>query len=126
MSPRRPDADVPPAVAERLETWRRLAVSESSTPAATPAPVPVPHADAVLGAMRSRFHGCFADRGPGGSVEFELRVNAKGAVTGAEPRSGATFPPTVIDCLAGVLRAGHFPAPGADSTLSVPIQVKAR
>ncbi|HEY2510737.1 MAG TPA: hypothetical protein VGI39_07775 [Polyangiaceae bacterium] len=121
-----PDADLAPAFAEQLEQWRRLAASESATPAATTALVAVPHADAVLGAMRSRFHACFADGGAAGSVEFAVKVNAKGAVTGAEPRSGATFPPKVVDCLAGVLKAGHFPAPGADTTLSVPIQVKGK
>ena len=121
-----PDADIPPVVAERLEKWRRLAGPESSTPATTTAPVAVPHADAVLAAMRSRFHGCFTDDDAGGSVEFTVRVNAKGAVTRADPRSGSTFPPKVVDCLAGVLKGGHFPAPGADTTLSVPIQVKGK
>jgi hypothetical protein len=75
--------------------------------------------------MRSKFRVCFG-AGPkpaAGNVEFDVRVGANGTVTGAAARSGATFPPSVVECLGGILKGAHFPAPGADASIRVPIAV---
>ena len=114
-------------LAASIEGWKRtLAEAKEVEPSSAPVPPPVPHAEAVLSAMRGRFHPCFDDasRGPG-EVEFELRVDAGGSVTSVAARPGASFAPDVVECLAGVLKAGHFPAPGADTTLTVPIRTGA-
>ncbi len=105
-----------------MEDWKRQA-GETKSYGSSTAP-PVPHAAAVLAAMRARFHPCFEGTAhTPGQVELTLKIDAHGAVTDAEPRAGATFPPNVVTCLAGILKAGHFPAPGADTTLMVPIRV---
>jgi hypothetical protein len=116
-----PETRPSPEYAALVESWRRnLAEAKATEPANAP---PVPHADAVLAAMRARFGPCLEGAEPGPrQVEFDLRVDAAGAVTEASPRAGASFAPAVVDCLAGVLKGAHFPAPGAETTLTVPIR----
>jgi tetratricopeptide (TPR) repeat protein len=122
----RPDAPIPPSLVAQMNQWRRLAASPGEAPSASTTPaasVAVPHADAVLASLRAKFRPCFGEKPPKGSVEFDVRVAASGAVSDANPRSGATFAPSVVQCLGDVLKAAHFPAPGADASLRVPISI---
>jgi hypothetical protein len=113
-----PESRPSPEHLAQLATWKRHVSGVGGTPA------PVPHADAVLAAMRGRFHPCLEGSGhPTGQVELDLRIDARGTVTDVIARDGATFAPPVVACLAGVVKTGHFPAPGADTTLTVPIRV---
>jgi tetratricopeptide (TPR) repeat protein len=105
-----------------MDSWRERAQSEKA-PREPPA---VPHADAVLAVLRGRFEECFGSgAGDAGEVALEAKINARGEVTEVIPHA-SSLPAPIVDCLQGIVLHARFPAPGGDTSLTVPVRSKGR
>ncbi len=89
-------------------------------------PVAVPHALQSIAALRPDLRTCYnggVQSGPagGGSVRFDLRVDAEGYVVSATPSDGS-LPAFVVHCLTVVFEGARFEPPGAEATLHIPVK----
>jgi hypothetical protein len=92
--------------------------------------VPIADADRVVAGLRPQFRLCYqtglaVDRKMEGKVVLTAKVSAEGDVAYVTPGEPSGLSPSVVSCMAGVLKRAQFAAPGGrGSMLAVPVVFK--
>lgn len=88
---------------------------------------PIANADAVVASLRAQFRSCYqqglqTDPTMAGTVLISAKVDADGSVVASDVGFAKGLSSEVATCLAGVVKAATFAAPGGTgSTLQIPI-----
>lgn len=86
----------------------------------------IPNADRVIAMLRPRFKRCYErglmrEKDLQGKVVVKVRVDAVGHVESAEVGENEGLGAAVGECIRAALESATFEAPGATSTLNVPV-----